>query len=755
MVIVNHLWQLILFGVIVAGPFPFSCLLTQLNQRENDQCSWSHLLLILGAGWSLIQVCLGLLLGSLEVLKLPTVILSEILLFLAGSIVIIREKSFPFTFPKIHPSLKKTELFIIASLAFVGLILLEQIATNPITNYDSLWFHLPAIVRWYQTGSLTLLDSANHWIFDHEQARIYPYNLHLLCLLSILPFQEDFLVALPLLLCWAILGLTVYLLSQQFGATRFYALAFSGLTLTVPMVINQVNTIHIDLPLAAFFGVSLYFALSYHQSRALSELSLFLGSLGMLAGIKVTGLIYGAFIISLLCLLELKKTPDQHLKSFQLKTLKKPILIFGITSLLLLGGFWYVRNLLHINYPIPVTLQQPSPVPKKSSNPIPPQTSSTPSLPPPSEPFNAWQSTLLAQFRPFKLEHWKLVGMQVFVRLQIPFIIMLILGLAAPILLIKKHKLTLDKPSLVLVSLLLGTGFLYAITPYSSGTAGEAAGYLSPIFGFNLRYGFPFLCILGTASAVLAKELKVSQVILTILVLISSLLGIVSSTIFDRIRNSSFTGKNIVWGSQLIDQFKSSPLVASRQAMNLLESHLMMIGMYCILYLGLMLILSWFLFKRHPTSQVLSNTFTKIKQFSRAGFISLTLILILSATWIARENRDLNRQEIYQGIYNVIEENTVPGESIAFFLSRRSYLFYGKDYTRDVLYIPLETNPVSLSLDPLQKHHVNVIAMGPLTPINRETRQGLLQLTKPNGNLQQIFGENFDQEPVLYRLKPQ
>jgi hypothetical protein len=72
--------------------------------------------------------------------------------------------------------------------------------------------------------------------------------------------------------------------------------------------------------------------------------------------------------------------------------------------------------------------------------------------------------------------------------------------LAAPLALIEGKTRIINQNNIILIVLLASTGILYLITPYTSGTAGESIGQLSPLLGFNLRYGFPFLSLLGIAA---------------------------------------------------------------------------------------------------------------------------------------------------------------------------------------------------------------------------------------------------------------
>jgi len=786
MLIVQHLWELILFLIIFLSPIPLCLCISFENHQETSNYSFGHFLLVVLTGWSMIQVCTGLILGSCDRLDIYSLLIAEFAMTIFGLSLIYYKKSRGFyviNWRRIRSKevLSLGEWLIIFSVCFVGFMLLGNLATKPTTNYDSLWFHLPAIARWYQTGSFTLLDASGNWIFEHEQARVYPYNWHILSALFLLPFKEDFLAALPMLIAWVIQGLSVYLLSVKFGATRLHSMVASSLVLTVPMMLNQVNTIHPDLPLSAIFTVGLYLGWSYYKSRSLSELSLFLASTGMLAGIKITGLVYAASLLGGLAILEIvrfavsKKTTHAQ---FKIIHFIKPVLLCGIVCFLLLGGFWYGRNLLHINYPVadtkkikvplqPVTIsspvKQPAPSIQSSSSPVKQPAPSIQSSPSPVKPptpsiqqqpvaarFKIWESTLAAQFNPSNISHWQTLGLQIIIRLQVPFMALVFQVLAAPLALSKGKGKVINENTIVLTVLLTCTGILYLITPYTSGTAGESIGQLSPILGFNLRYGFPFLSILGITAAATATVLKTQNRVVVAVVLISSLLGIASNTMFDYIKNASFTGNSIVWGSGLIDNFKSNLVAAIQTVWHILAPHWQYILKDSIFYIVLMT-LAWILLKKNADLGWLNELFQTRNKVSYLVILCVCIGLIVIGNW--REQRDVARTELYRGIYEYIDKNTVPNEKIGFFISPRNYLFYGKNLNRKVLYVPFKADGLSAWIDNLRQNKIRTVGFGPLTETDADTRKALSWLTSAGGPLEPVFGKDFNTESVLYRLK--
>ena len=782
MLIAQHLWELILFLIIVFGPIPLSLSLAFENQNENKNYSFPHFILVLLTGWSIAQVCIGLILGSAELLNISAVIIAEILICAIGLIVIYAKNHTVFTFSQLPiPRIKQprdiiSEFLIILAASLAGFVLCGTLATQPTTNYDSLWFHLPAIARWYQTNSFTLLDATGNWIFEQEQARVYPYNWHVLSILCLIPFKEDFLAAFPLLIAWVLEGIAVYLLSVKFGATRIHGMAAASLVLTVPMMLNQVNTIQPDLPLAAIFTVGLYLGLSYHSSRSQSELSLFLAAVGMLAGIKITALVYAASLLGGLAILEIKRfalNKNSTAANFRIRHFIKPVLLCGIACCLFLGGFWYARNLLQINYPVgdgseikiplqPVPLPSPVPAPTPPVQqptppvpaPTPPVQQPTPTLPaPPASPlFKIWQSTLAAQFNPSNISHWQTLGLQIIMRLQLPFLAIALQVLAAPLALIEGKTRIINQNNIILIVLLATTGILYLITPYTSGTAGESIGQLSPLLGFNLRYGFPFLSLLGIAAAATATQLKTRNQVVAAVVLLSSISGIISSKIFDIIKNASFTGKSSVWGSGLIDTFKSNFGEAFNIVFKIVAPSFRDLAIYPLVFLTLLL-LGWIISKHHPSWMRFKNILSHLKKSSYIMIICICIALMVSASLVAREKRDIARAELYRGIYEYIDKNTVPDERIGFFLSSRSYVFYGRNLDRQVLYVPFRADRLSAWIDNLREKKIRTVGFGPLTPTDAATIKALSWLTRAQGPLQPVFGKDFNTEWVLYRLK--
>ena len=181
-------------------------------------------------------------------------------------------------------NLSKWELLVIGSTTTAGLIVTGRTLLRPIIDWDLLWYHLPNMAIWYQTGSFDMMSPTGDIGFD--QALRYPYDWEALCSLFLFPMGEDFLVALPKLLAWVLWGLAIYATSVRIGATRIHSLCAASLALTMPFVVLEVNTLHIDIALAAFVALAVYFMFCYASSRSLVDLALVVLSMAMVCGIK-------------------------------------------------------------------------------------------------------------------------------------------------------------------------------------------------------------------------------------------------------------------------------------------------------------------------------------------------------------------------------------------------------------------------------------------------------------------------------------
>jgi hypothetical protein len=750
MQLAQHLGELILFLVILVGPLPLAFSLILIDSEGKEPPNLPHYLLVLLTSWCVIETCIGLLLGTIKHLELNSVLVSEFVVFLAGILLLIYlRRNIPFfffyKFLRLGQRLNNFETLIIGSVSFVGVIILERLMTLPITEYDSLWWKLPVTVRFYQTASVTWLNAVDHPNLPDQEGLVRnTFDWHVLCSVFLMPFREDFLVTFPMLIAWLILGLSVYLLSIKVGAMRIYAMAASVLVLTVPLCLNGVNTMHIDMPFASFFMASLYFAFSCNQTRSPSQFLLFLASIGMLLGIKTSGLIYvfllvAVFIIMKLAIIFLSNKDNSSL--FIKSRFTIPLVTMGILALLLLGGFWYFNNLIEFGNPL-------GDVGVKIAN--------ITVFPGKFDYTEVKQVTLANRFDPTNPSHWNFLGLQAFFRLQIPFIGMLAQVLVLPYAFRIRQKQIRNETLIGLVALLINTGLLYWNTPFSAGAPSDylslAPTELSPTTGHSMRYGFSFLGVLGVVAATSASVTRTRPRIVVVIVLISSLLGIVTSTLIDASQIAKFKGESIR-GAVIVDRLRHAPEEAMGLILNIVKTDLLQVVLYTVIYLLVISLICWGFFGKFNRTQFVLHGARILKQSGRWVVVSIFIGLIVTATFVARDKRDIQRHEIYGGTYEYISSNIGQDETIGYLLNDRSYLFYGKELNKKVLYTPAKTDNLSEWLDDLRQRGISLVAVGPVGSNQRGASREVSWLENADGPFIPVFGQDLTRETVLYRFK--
>src|SRR5438132_9287804 len=130
------------------------------------------------------------------------------------------------------------ELALLVVAAIMALSLLARVAMTPISDVDSLGYHLPAMATWYEHGSFVELEGFSF-------VGRYPFSWEVLSGLFVMPFREDFLVAAPNLVAWSVFGLSICVVSLELGAGRPQAMTAALLALATPIVRKQMTNLHV------------------------------------------------------------------------------------------------------------------------------------------------------------------------------------------------------------------------------------------------------------------------------------------------------------------------------------------------------------------------------------------------------------------------------------------------------------------------------------------------------------------------------
>ena len=719
-------------GIIVLGPVPLGLVLVRLAGAGKRDLGTAHNWIIVLTAWSVIQVSLVLILGSTAIYDRAAILIAEIALALTGGALLRRFRSGWSLTRSFVPkgNLSKWELLVVGSTTTAGLIVAGRTVLRPIIDWDSLWYHLPNMAIWYQTGSFDMMRPTGEIVFD--QVLRYPYNWEALCSLLLFPMGEDFLVALPNLLVWFLWGLAIYATSLRLRATRLYSLCSASLALMIPFVIFCVNTLHIDLAFAAFVAVAVYFMFSYASSRSLIDLALVVLSMAMFCGIKASGLIYVP-VLTLWFLILVLVDKRGVCVSEAPASRRGDVVVCAVSVVLgvLIGGFWYFRNLFELGNPLGYVAVNVADIPIFSG---------------PLSAQELRQTTTLAHvFRIFSASDWLTITVQALTRLQLPFVFLCLQALFLLRVLARPH--TVRRSHVVCLLVLFAAAvWIYCNTPYSAGAGGLDAP--TPLFfvGLGFRYAFPAIGLLAVLAAIAGTELRTKPSTATIAVVLASLTGILGAILSDVVKLSSFTGTAVLWPSALVDEIKSDPGAVLQTVVLLARRNLLDVVVCIIIYLAVLVLLAISIWWRRGA----------IKRFSRhlgqTPGVALALIALLIVASAARYQRDKNRHEVYSGIYDYLEENTHPGEKIAYMLSFRSYLYYGKDFSRKVVYEPPTMTDSAAWIEKLRKDGVTMLAVGPVGA-DWQSMPERRWIEAPGGAFTRVFGDDIMKNPVLYRLE--
>jgi len=471
------------------GPAPW-CLGFAREARQAPRRAAA--LLVLLVSWCLLQMATALVLGMFGALSLRGLIIAEGVLFVTGLLVMRGDDRSQL--PDLRPApLTWMEWGLMLGIALATTSLLLHLAATPITEYDSLAYHLPTMASWYQAHAFVMLDQ---FYEGRLQISRYPYGWEALSALLLFPFGDDFLVALTNLLAWLLFGVGTYVVAARLGARPLFALAFAFLLLTTPIACEHVAMMRVDLPLGAFFMAGL--ALALGTPRSPPTAALFIATLGMLAGIKTSGLIYAACLVP----------------AFAWAWLADPRLPAGmvgwrgavLTGVALAGGavvglFWYTRNLVETGNPLGFVRVVIAGVTLLSG---------------PLDSGRIAATTLWTRFDVGRLSHWGILLEQTWKRLGAPFVLGL-LGAHGVRLFRHPHgRITRRDHLVLLVGLLIATAVAYWTTPTS---ATNWSGPLTSWMGQAIRYAFPLIGLLAVSGALalsgtrLPDEIVVSTVI--------------------------------------------------------------------------------------------------------------------------------------------------------------------------------------------------------------------------------------------------
>lgn len=694
---VDYLVDFLLFALIVVAPIPLCISLLFHDRKCGGPGDLSHRLLMITAFWCVLQLLIASSLTIIRQLNHQSAACVHSALFLAGLYLLYnatRRRSATTMIREMCSSGRtyaRPERVLLTVGALLAAMLLWTVTTWPTTNFDSLWYHLPVIAGTYQQGSYEVMEHLG-------AVSRYTFTWHMLAVLLIQPFGEDFLVCLPNFVAWLMVGLGIYRVCVILGSVRQHAMAAALLFLSMPLVLDRVNTAQVDLALAAFFVFGAYLLLTLLQAPSVWRLALFVATVAVLPGIKVSGIIYSGLLMGAglltVALLAVRGTLRRR-TPLSLFGFAAGLLVFGCGCLLILSGHWYIRNYLDVGNPLGHVEV------KVFETVVFPGTKTTDEL---------HKTTLAGLFHLFDLGHWRILFVELARRLGAPFGVLGLLLFVLPIAMSRFRKtISLARcagPALVAAV----TGVLYWYSPYS-GDNGSHGYAITPWIGNNFRYAFPFLCALSVTAGIVVGLIRIP----TLVVLVATVAAVVQGV------------------------FASTAMANGPR----LSSVMGMLVLYPVIFLAARV------FTRSSKAAVNARQRAVLSRSIRLAGVAIAVALAVGMA--ARRIRSQQRREVYGEAYTYISDELDQNDVVAHLLTRRSFLFYGENLDRTVVPVPSGFKHRAEWVKWMERNQVTVVALGPVREKWRE-RAELEWLDVNDETFVRMTAANLYEEPVLYRL---
>lgn len=222
-----------------------------------------------------------------------------------------------------HPAVLALAVAVAVGTTYVGALAFF----TPANDWDALAYHLARASLWKQQHGLGYVDTA-----DDSRLNVNPPNAEIGQLATMLLSESDRYAAVPQLLAYGMLALSVAGLARRAGLgpseAVFAALAFA----TLPVVALQASGALNDLVVASFLTAAAFFALGVGSA----PLVLTACAIALAVGTKFTGLLA---LPTLAFVLAVGRSPRRW-----------PGLLLAGAAGLALGSTWYVVNLLETGH---------------------------------------------------------------------------------------------------------------------------------------------------------------------------------------------------------------------------------------------------------------------------------------------------------------------------------------------------------------------------------------------------------------------
>jgi len=231
----------------------------------------------------------------------------------------------------------------VAALADLG-----RWAGDELVGVDPLTFHLPNVARWIQTGTVWQIDQFVPLLAQGN----YPHNGDVLLLSAVLPWDNDFLVRLPITSYLVVLAIAVFAVARELGAARAHCVLAAAAIVSMPVV--GLATIPRALPdslMWATYTAGVLFLLRHARTRRRSDLVLAGVGLAIACGTKWYGVSSVPVLLAIWLAARLLHARREAGKPGALKRAAGEGVLVG--GLAFLGcAVWLVRNLVLSGNPV-------------------------------------------------------------------------------------------------------------------------------------------------------------------------------------------------------------------------------------------------------------------------------------------------------------------------------------------------------------------------------------------------------------------
>lgn len=700
-----QLWGVIVLFGVVAAPLPMLLHILAAPKLQSPLfASLGETMLGLLVLWCAVQSVVVALLGWTGYLSLSGILLLEGALLVWGLWLISREDGLPVRRLCHHlrggmaalAERPPAERWLLALVCGVVLLLLVRMIMRPVTDWDSLFYHLPRVADWYQLG--TFVTPGTRWEGMH--INFSPYNWHTLLFLALVPVAHDQFVLLMSLLAWLILGLATYALARLVGGDRFGPIVAAVLLLFLPLSIGGVYTARNDLPLGAVFVAAVYFTMDgWRHKRGYSYLMALI-SVAVMAGTKMSGVTYAGLIaalsLSLFAFGRLRSRP----RPLWVTTVREQPLLTGlaVASIGLLGVSWYVHNALVTGNPLGFVqisvfgrVLLHGEVTRDFIN----------------------RTNLLYNFSVTNPHHWQIALRAGVELLGLPGLVLVVLALAAPYSILRRPRVR--GPLLILVCVCLASLYLYVSGPWSAKYANEAD--ISDWTGRQMRYSFPFLGLLA-ATAGAAVRIPPSGLAASSVILLATLEAIT-------IASEGKLG------------YSPLGLIAALAAV--------------LVFLGFRVGICQHL--NGTFSRLVRRPTAKLAVISGIAGIMAALVVLTGFGTAALLKVRYKHQDAFLGGISRFIDDLPPGTRVGFWATDISYLLYGKRFQHSPRYLPLNAQGSSDGmLRYLRAQPVDVIALGPRTKFN-ESSPVWTWMAEKGRQFERLHGKDARDDIMVYRLR--